>query len=187
MTAPRLTLFNGQRGFFAKTYNQMYISERDVEVTTTTTPFGTTVETEISIDTDTILYGVVFDVRPTVSADRRYVQLDLAPDLSTVTWAVAQYGTQEEPSEMPLPTEHRTSVRDTVSVPDGGTIVVGGIIYGEESKGEVGMPIFSKLPYIGWLFGRRADSYTLDNLLILITPHIILQPEEEDKVLKEAL
>jgi len=145
--------------------------------------------TTVSVDTDTdeVTVGVVFDVRPTVSADRRYVQMDMAPTLLTHEMGVFDlrvYGA--EAGVVMLPTLTTTEVRDTVSVPDGGTIIVGGLLYTEEEKGETGVPILSKLPLIGWLFGRRAETYTMDNMIILVTPHIILQPEEEERVLKEA-
>ena|GEM_PF-2456223 len=188
MNAPRLTLFNAQRGYVAVTRNVTYVSNMEIS-TDTTVSDGVTVTT-ITIDTETTVttIGVVLDVRPTVSADRRYVQMDLAPTLRSLELGqldLRQFGATA--GVVFLPTITTTAVRDTVSVPDGGTIMAGGLLFTSEVEGEAGVPILYKLPYIGWLFGRRAEAYTLDNILILVTPHIILQEEEEERVIKEAI
>jgi len=194
-TAPRLTVMNGQSGQVSLTEVITYISKVEVDVDTSVSDGTVLIAQSTSPTTATVNVGVVFSARPTVSSDRRYVSMELMPQLTDVTFAEYTYITSqivnstiiETPTTIKLPHTYTTQVQDTVSVPDGGTIIAGGVLKTQEITGEVGIPVLSKLPLIGWLFGMRAETYTMDHTLILVTPHIILQEEEEEEVLKEAL
>ena len=76
-----------------------------------------------------------------------------------------------------------TSVTTTVSVPDGGTVLLGGIKRLREGRNEFGVPILSKIPYINRLFKNVGMGRTTDSLMLMVTPRIIIQEEEEDKLL----
>lgn len=78
-----------------------------------------------------------------------------------------------------LPTFAFTSVSTTVSVPDGGTILLGGIKRLSEGRNEVGVPVLSKIPYINRLFRNQATARTASSLMLMVTPRIIIQEEEE--------
>jgi type II secretory pathway component GspD/PulD (secretin) len=71
------------------------------------------------------------------------------------------------------------SVNTTVSVPDGGTVVMGGLKLMSESRSEYGPPILSKLPYINRLFKNVGYGKTTSSMMMLVTPRIIIQEEEE--------
>jgi len=76
-----------------------------------------------------------------------------------------------------------TSVQTTVSVPDGGTVLLGGIKRLREGRNEFGVPILSKIPYINRLFKNVGLGRTTDSLMLMVTPRIIIQEEEEEKLL----
>ncbi|MBM4059432.1 MAG: type II and III secretion system protein, partial [Planctomycetes bacterium] len=76
-----------------------------------------------------------------------------------------------------------TTVTTTVSVPDGGTVLLGGIKRQREGRNEYGVPILSKIPYINRLFRNVGLGRTTDSLMLMVTPRIIIQEEEEDKLL----
>ena len=76
-----------------------------------------------------------------------------------------------------------TTVTTTVSVPDGGTVLLGGIKRLREGRNEFGVPILSKIPYINRLFKNVGMARTTDSLMLMVTPRIIIQEEEEDKLL----
>ncbi|TWU54611.1 Bacterial type II and III secretion system protein [Rubripirellula tenax] len=78
-----------------------------------------------------------------------------------------------------LPTFAFTSVSTTVSVPDGGTILLGGIKRMSEGRVERGTPLLSKIPYVSRLFRNVATSRTASSLMLMVTPRIIIQEEEE--------
>ena len=83
---------------------------------------------------------------------------------------------------MQLPTFQFVSVVTTVSVPDGGTVLLGGIKRLSEGRNERGIPILSKLPYINRLFKNVGIGRQADSLMMMVTPRIIIQEEEEEKL-----
>ncbi len=76
-----------------------------------------------------------------------------------------------------------TTVTTTVSVPDGGTVLLGGIKRQREGRNEFGVPILSKVPYINRLFKNVGLGRTTDSLMLMVTPRIIIQEEEEQRLL----
>jgi type IV pilus assembly protein PilQ len=65
------------------------------------------------------------------------------------------------------------SINTTVMVPDGGTIVIGGMYRVEKSTTREGIPFFSKLPILGALFRNKSKRGEQKELLVFITPRII--------------
>jgi general secretion pathway protein D len=76
-----------------------------------------------------------------------------------------------------------TSVSTVVSVPDGGTVLMGGIKRMTEGRIEEGVPFLSGIPYINRLFKNVGIGHETSNLMMMVTPRIIIQKEmEEDQV-----
>jgi type II secretory pathway component GspD/PulD (secretin) len=73
-----------------------------------------------------------------------------------------------------------TELRTTVSVPDKGTLLMGGQRLFAENEVESGVPILSKVPWINRLFSNRSQIKDERTLLILVKPTIILQAEAEE-------
>lgn len=70
-----------------------------------------------------------------------------------------------------------SSVDSKVVVRNGDTIVIGGIMRTEDTKGTTGVPWLSQIPILGWFFKVETTSNTKRELLIFLTPRII-KPEE---------
>ncbi len=60
-----------------------------------------------------------------------------------------------------------------VLVNDNGVVVIAGIYEIEKSNGDEGIPLFSKIPLLGWLFKREAVEDKRKDLLIFISPKIL--------------
>ncbi len=84
-----------------------------------------------------------------------------------------------EGTTVQLPTFAFTSVSTTVSVPDGGTILLGGIKRLSEGRTERGVPVLSKIPYVSRLFRNVSAGRDARSLMLMVTPRIIIQEEEE--------
>ena len=84
---------------------------------------------------------------------------------------------------MQLPTFPFVTVTTTVSVPDGGTVLLGGIKRVRENRNERGLPILSKIPYISRLFKNVGIGRSTNSLMMMVTPRIIIQEEEEEKLI----
>jgi len=81
-----------------------------------------------------------------------------------------------------LPTFAFTSVTTTVSVPDGGTVLLGGIKRLREGRVERGVPILSKVPWVNRLFKNVGIGREAQSLMMMVTPRIIIQEEEEERL-----
>jgi general secretion pathway protein D len=64
-------------------------------------------------------------------------------------------------------------------VPDGGTLLLGGLKQTAGTETEIGVPVLSKIPIIGRLFTNRSKVADQKILLILVKPTIILQEEAD--------
>lgn len=81
-----------------------------------------------------------------------------------------------------LPTFSFVTVTTTVSVPDGGTVLLGGIKRLSEGRNEFGTPILNKIPYINRLFKNVGIGRETQSLMMMVTPRIIIQEEEEENL-----
>jgi len=81
-----------------------------------------------------------------------------------------------------LPTFSFVTVTTTVSVPDGGTVLLGGIKRLSEGRNEFGTPILNKIPYVNRLFKNVGIGRETQSLMLMVTPRIIIQEEEEEKM-----
>ena len=192
LTAPRVTLFNGQRAYVLVANQRAYVSNLDAVVGNNSQSF----QPEI----DVVNSGVVLDVQATVSADRKYVTMTLRPQLAQLlnlftfnfqsASAVAAppvgtiggvVSTNATSGFVQQPEIQLTEVRTTVSVPDGGTLLLGGQTLAGEIEKEMGTPVLSKIPFLKRLFTNRSMAKDEAVLLILVKPTIIIQREQEQK------
>lgn len=192
VTAPRVTLFNGQRAYVLISTQRAYVSDL--------TPIVGTGAVGFDPDTEFVNTGAVLDVQATVSSDRKYVTLTLRPQVATlltlrnfqVAQATAGGGTGDpnDPNNnnsgiatgfIQQPEIQITEVRTTVSVPDGGTLLLGGQTLAGEIEREAGVPVLSKIPFLKRLFTNRSMVKDDQVLLILVKPTIIIQREQEQR------
>jgi type II secretory pathway component GspD/PulD (secretin) len=68
---------------------------------------------------------------------------------------------------------------DTVVVTaDGQTVVIGGLMQTSKSKTDTKIPLLGDIPVLGNLFKRQQKSDTQDELVILLTPHVVQAPSQ---------
>jgi len=187
LTAPRLTLLNGSRANITLETEQAYIADLEPVVA----------ENAVLYDPvpGVVSSGTSLDVEATISADRRYVTLTVIPVVSNVDsftpFAVnaAEVNDEGEPISgtgfLQLPTYTRQRLQTTVSVPDGGTLLLGGQRLSTEVDREIGVPLLNKVPILKRMFSNRGMIRDEETLLILIKPKIIIQPEEEERQFPE--
>ncbi len=117
--------------------------------------------------------GVSLIVMPRISASG-HVTLDVAHEVST-PGAPTQSG----------PTFNKTSVSTTLSVKDGQTVAIAGLIRDSNNWSRAGVPFFSEIPLVGALFGRTNRTANRTELLIMITPHVIRNQERLQELSQE--
>ncbi len=182
VTAPKITLSNTQRGTIKVVTTESYIESYTI-VSQTPQPVMAEIDE-----------GTTFNVRPIVSADRKYVYLEVHPIITDVTLATTNYTTGGTASsaagstsaaninfiQRPQTTKQELSV--TVCVPDKGILMIGGLGTSSVEKKSKGVPILSKIPIVKRLFSSDVldrDIGTEGNLIILIKPTILIREEEE--------
>ncbi len=71
------------------------------------------------------------------------------------------------------PTIARREISTTVTVPDGETIVLSGLIQEDHTEAVRRIPILGSIPLLGWLFRHKISDKKKTNLLVFVTPHIV--------------
>lgn len=78
------------------------------------------------------------------------------------------------------PVVDQVTVDTVVTVPDGGTVLLGGVKRLREQRLMAGVPILNKIPYISRLFKNTGVGRETDSLMLMVTPRIIIGEEEEE-------
>ena len=88
-----------------------------------------------------------------------------------------------------LPQEDVTQVTSNMMVRDGQTVVIGGLYSDSVSRGRSQTPLIGNVPGLGTLFRNSRDRGVRQEVIILITPHIIktVDDEHEAKALQDAI
>ena len=197
--APKVTLFDGQSASVSDQSSRPFVTS----IIPVVGDFAAAHQPVITVLSE----GTTLTVQAVVSPDRRFVRLTLIPffsrigDVDTFTFtgsSSSNTGTAvEDPTNenatirdnaensnvgttVQLPTFAFTTVTTTVSVPDGGTILLGGIKRLSEGRTERGVPLLSKFPYINRLFKNVGIGREAESLMMMVTPRIIIQEEEEE-------
>ncbi|MED5330023.1 MAG: type II and III secretion system protein, partial [Planctomycetota bacterium] len=112
--------------------------------------------------------GITLTVSPTISAGN-YLKLNVEVEVSSFTPAAGTSSTGASPP----PDKSTRLVNTPVTIPDGHTVVLGGLISEDNQTTEKKTPWLADLPGIGWMFRANEDTNQNTYLYIFITPHII--------------
>ena len=186
VTAPKVTASNGQRVHVSVITQRSYV--QDYELVSGGT--GLVVSEVADPVIDTFQDGVVLDVRPVISADRRYITVDVRPTLaslingviSTVTISLGTLSSAASLVEIDLPEISLQQAFTSVTVPDGGTVLLGGFRSLNELNYESTVPILGNLPILKNAFRRKANLNEKRSLYILVTAKIVDLRAEEQKL-----
>jgi general secretion pathway protein D len=110
--------------------------------------------------------GVIMSVTPRVSEGGQ-VTLDISQQVSSVDTSVSPSTTG-----ISSPTFSEQDVSSKVTVQDGQTVGLAGLITDNLTKTNSGIPFLKDIPLLGLLAGTQSNTRTRDELLILITPHV---------------
>ncbi len=101
-----------------------------------------------------------------------------------ISQEVSQAGVNNT-SDIVAPVIGIASVESTVVIQDGQTIALGGFIRESTERTRSGIPFLSRIPVLGALFGTTTRGTNRSELIILITPHVILTHEDADLATEE--
>ena len=117
--------------------------------------------------------------------DRKYVTLNVdvrQRDEPTLERFEVQRASGNSPGAfISLPDYNFATLSTTVSIPDGGTVLLGGLKQVGEVETEAGVPILSKIPVLKRAFTNQTSIKDTRTLLILVKTKIIIQKEAEEE------
>ncbi len=145
---------------------------QQVPVATSETFGSTTVAPQRTIQYKDI--GIILKVTPQVN-ESGLVSLALVQEVST-------FSTIELFSNEKNIIINKTEASTNLVVQDGETIVIGGLIREDTTRSITGIPLLSKIPLLGHLFGNTTDDGSRTEIIILLTPHVIKNQRDAKKV-----
>jgi type II secretory pathway component GspD/PulD (secretin) len=153
---PKILAVNKQLG-------QVYIGKKlGYQSQTTQTEISTTQSVEF-LDT-----GTKLSFRPYIGNDG-YIRMDIHPKDSSGTLKANN-----------IPDETSAELVSNIIVKDGQTIVIGGLFRNTVTTGKTQIPLLGDIPIVGVLFRGTADQSKREEVVVLLTPHIIEEPNETD-------
>ncbi|MBL9149386.1 MAG: hypothetical protein JNM94_11895 [Phycisphaerae bacterium] len=125
--------------------------------------------------------GVILNVTPSINPDG-FVRMKIEPEISRISKETTKIS---ENFQSPIINRRRATT--TVTVKDGQTVVIGGLIQDRFERIERKIPLLGDIPLIGLLFRNKSESGSKTELLIVLTPHVVTSPEQIDELSKKGL
>jgi len=174
-----LSVVDRGRGYVAVINQTAYVRDFDVEVAQASFIADPKV--------DVVQDGIVLDVQPVIQQDRKYIILNLNPTIAELQRPIPTFTTSLAGSTLPvtlqLPNLTVTSFATTARVPDGGSVLLGGLrqILTKERRAEV--PLLAKLPLVSFFFKQEGAVDENRNLMVMVRAWITdIRDMEANKV-----
>ena len=203
---PDITLFNGQQAHIVHIHQQAYIADYDVnqgqyDPIVSTLSFGTVLDVQAIASADKKY--ITLTLRPTnaqIASWRRFGAALTANQFlppsgqpvppgggnngGTFNGAPVTQGGGAVAGGNPLliPELIYQSVRTSVTIPDGGSLILAGMTNGESSRSHAGIPFLSHIPFVGRLFSNNGRAETELKTLILLQADVLVFEEIERKL-----
>jgi tetratricopeptide (TPR) repeat protein len=172
-----LSVHNTQRAYVTVINQKAYIQDFDVEVA----QFQAVADPQINV----LHEGVVLDVRPTIHHDRKYIRLEIQPTVAKIV-ALRPFSTtlggNTSPVEFQLPELEVQSIFTTADIPDGGSVMLGGLSNVRNIERRAEVPWLAKIPLIGFFFKEEGYNDENESLMILIRARITDVREEVERL-----
>ena len=155
IATPQLMVVNKHRAGIQIGDQKGYVSTTVTETTSTQT-------------VEFLEVGTILRLRPFISSDG-IVRMEIHPELSS--------GDVKLKGAFTVPEKTVTQVTSNVMVRDGCTVVIGGLMREELSTTANQVPFFGNLPWVGFAFRSSTETTERREVIVLITPHIIYEPD----------
>ncbi len=132
--------------------------------------------------------GCSLQVRPNISADRKYITVDVRPRVTKILstradrdgfWVALNSGPYIQSYQIELPKVFRHDSKTYAIIPDGGAIMITGLSTNVNSSARNGVPFLQDMPGIGNAFSSRFNQKDKRNYSCLVSARMILLDEEE--------
>jgi type II secretory pathway component GspD/PulD (secretin) len=162
LSSPRITALNNQEAKILVGTSQPYATSSVTQNTGT----STTATSLTFIDVGVKLY-----VTPTINQDG-FITMKIRPEVSSVTGNYSYY-TSGTTAATTVPIVSTTQAETSVTVKDGMTIIIGGLVKDERKSNIDEIPYLGRLPVLGMAFRKTDDNVIKQEIVVFLTPHII--------------
>ncbi|MEO0478780.1 MAG: hypothetical protein AAF196_04810 [Planctomycetota bacterium] len=163
-----VTVQNNEQGYVSVINQTTYV--RDFEVEVALAAFIADPRTDVVQD------GVVLQVRPTVLHNRKQVLLQLQPTVATLALPIPTFSTSlagtTTPVTLQLPVLEVNSFATTVVVPDGASLLIGGLREIRSTERKASTPILGDIPILSFFFSQQGVSDEQSSLMVMVTAKI---------------
>jgi general secretion pathway protein D len=128
---------------------------------------------------NTVVYrdiGIILRVTPFITQDGM-VEMIVAPEISTISDETVTISAGVE-----APVFAKRAAETVVVTPHGKTVIIGGLMEKNKIQSKRKVPLLGDIPLLGWAFRRTVKEDTKTELLIFLTPYIVQDPRELDKM-----
>ncbi|MEN8128198.1 MAG: hypothetical protein ABFR90_10400 [Planctomycetota bacterium] len=186
LQAPKATVLNGESAVMDVSTTKRLKTGSEFNSETITNESATSSVSWWESETEDVETGITLSISPVITADKKYVILRVMTNLSDLIAQDTETAVGFDPvtgeqitDTYTLPTTQNSSIQTRVTVPDRGTVLLGGLTMSAVREVESGAPVLSHIPFLGRLFSNRSVVDDKMMLLILVKPTIILQDEVE--------
>jgi type II secretory pathway component GspD/PulD (secretin) len=116
--------------------------------------------------------GILLKVTPSINPEG-FVRMEIEPEISRLSLQTTQIS---ENFNSPVVTRRRATT--TVTVKDGQTVVIGGLISDRFERVDRKIPLLGDIPIVGALFRQFKENSSKTELLIVLTPHVVRSPSQ---------
>lgn len=160
---PKIMTLNNQPALISAG-NELFYKTID----TTTLAGGTTGTQGTTQNIKSVFAGVLLDITPEISDDGT-ILLRINPSISDTLSTISS---DNSARSMP-PDLSRRQVSSVVSIHDGERVILGGLINRRSTTTSTKLPLLGDLPFVGYLFKQEGTAERVEELVIIIEPHII--------------
>lgn len=169
LSNPSVRVRNGAPAMLSVGTSTRFVTKVTSNVTTVGAGSGTTSN---DVQTDSLFAGVVFGVIPRIDKDG-HVELLIHPmqtDVEPESLALVDVGNG---SSVTLPVINYKGMTTTLSLNDGDTVMIGGLIDQRTGKDNGGVPFLSDIPGVGLLFDKQSESKASRELVVVLRAHVL--------------
>lgn len=173
LSNPSIRARNGTPAMLSVGTNTRYVSRSTVTVTN---PGGGATTASADVETDALFAGVVVGVVPFIREEGSVellvhpMQTDVDPN-SLALVEVAK--TADGSSKVTLPVVNFKGMTTTLSLRDGDTVLLGGLIDQKTSNNNRGIPGAADVPGLGKLFGQEADTHKSREMIMILRVRVL--------------
>lgn len=180
LSSPRITVLNNQTAILKVAQNQVFF-ELDVQREVVDNNNDNNINDILTIDSQarTVPIGLVLAVQPSINLGEDRITMTIRPTITRIAEFVSDPAVSilsEQEVESLIPVVETREVDSVLELQSGEIAVLGGLMQERADNADAGLPVLSRIPWLGYLFKSRSEDSELVELVVLLRVQILQQP-----------